>query len=131
MDRRDLDLAIRARESIAAGDAAATQPAEARLPPKAVESRDDLRKALAGTRWTWGNDRLQLMADGDVQMAEWTARGLVTRWRAVDRRTVLFVIARGRPNDRTAVLTFNEDLTGYDVTAGFEGNPYLGNRRLE
>lgn len=85
------------------------------LRPVDVTSKEALHRYIAGSAWTWGDMRFK--PTGHVEVKDWDARGLVTRWEAVDRRTVLLIIEKGRDQDRYAVLTFNEELTefrGYD-----------------
>jgi hypothetical protein len=80
------------------------------LRPADVIAKEDLQKYLVGTSWEW-DDGMTLKADGYVTQKNWDGRGLVTKWEAVDRRTVVLFIEKGRTQDRTATLVFNEDLT--------------------
>jgi hypothetical protein len=84
------------------------------LRPGAVANKDDLRKALAGTEWHWGIEyHMKLKSDGIVAQSDWEKGGLVTRWQAIDRRTVVLFIEKGRDHNRYAILTFSEDLSEY------------------
>ena len=86
-----------------------------------------LKKALAGTKWNWGDAPLTLQADGQARHPVWDANKLVTRWEVADRRTVVLVIDKGRDSNRLAVLEFSEtfdEFRGID----FGGGPLLGKR---
>jgi hypothetical protein len=88
----------------------------AHLKPADVTTKEDLRKYLIDTVWTW-DEGLRFKADGYVEQKQWTSAGLVTKWEAIDRRTVLLWIEKGREENRYAVLTFSEDLSelrGFD-----------------
>jgi WD40 repeat protein len=93
---------------------------------------DELRTALAGTRWNWGDSILELKADGSTTHANWDNRfGLTTRWEAIDRRTALLIVEKGRQQNRYAVLEFTEDLssfTGFDFggTQRMPARPHVG-----
>lgn len=84
-----------------------------------VNDRFDLGRKLAGTEWEWDSFNLKLLRGGVVGQGGWTKAGLTTRWMAVDRRTVLLQIVRGRDSDKTAVLVFDEKLTQF---GGFDFN---------
>ena len=84
-----------------------------------VETKEDLQNYLPETVWDWGTG-LKLRADGLLEQREWTANSLVTKWEAVDRRTIVLWVEKGRKSDRTAILTFNEDLTEFQGF-GFDG----------
>jgi hypothetical protein len=91
--------------------------------PRVVLSKEDLKEFLAGTEWAWGLS-FRFKPDGYVENANWTMRGLVTRWEAIDHRTVVLVVERGRDQNRYAILTFSSDLTefsGFD----FESKGYI------
>jgi hypothetical protein len=88
--------------------------------PAEITTKEQLKAHLLGTDWSWEMEQVRLKPDGFVENKGWDARGLVTRWEAIDARTVLFVIEKGRGNDRIAVLRFTDDLTqynGYDFVA--------------
>jgi hypothetical protein len=71
---------------------------------------------LAGTLWQWGGSATETILfgeDGFIGHDGWTARGLVTSWKVIDRRTVLLTIEKGRTKDRYAILTFDEDGRSY------------------
>ena len=90
--------------------------AGAKIRPAEVTTKEDLQKYLSGTSWIWG-DSFRFKPDGHVEVKDWDSRGLVTKWEAVDRRTVVLTIEKGRDSNRIAVLTFSEKLTeftGYD-----------------
>ncbi|VTS00839.1 unnamed protein product [Gemmata massiliana] len=92
------------------------------LRAKTVATKENLQAYLANTSWTWGNCRLK--ANGYVENKGWDSAGLVTRWEAIDRRTVLFSIEKGRDVNRLAVLVFNEELTE------FQGIDFNGKDRI-
>jgi WD40 repeat protein len=83
-----------------------------------VTTKDELREALADTKWDWGDGTLELRADGTAYHKAWVERfHLTKRWEAVDRRTVLMVVEAGRELNRYGILEFSEDLsqfTGFD-----------------
>jgi hypothetical protein len=87
------------------------------LRPADVTTKEDLHRYLSGTSWVWGNATLK--PDGTVEAKEPGWVGLVIRWEAVDRRTVVLRIEQGRDRDLMAVLTFAEDLTEF---RGFDFN---------
>jgi|GEM_PF-4755026 len=78
----------------------------------AVRTKEDLRRILSGTSWVWG-EGLKLKPDGYVEQKDWQSGGLVTKWEAVDRRTVVLWIEKGRNENRYAILMFSEDLTDF------------------
>jgi WD40 repeat protein len=88
------------------------------LPPKPVAgdvaNKDDLRQALADTKWDWGDGILELRADGSVYHPAWNEQfHLAKRWEPIDRRTVLMVVEAGRELNRYGVLEFSEDLSQF------------------
>ena len=99
-----------------------TQPTLSQTQPGGQQpsATADLRQRLAGTRWQWcwqgydGREAIVFGADGYVQNDNWDRWGLVTRWEAIDGRTVLLTIEKGRYNDLYAVLTFAPDLSSYE-----------------
>lgn len=105
------------RESLTT--ASRTKP-DAPPTPAEITTKEQLKTFLLGTDWSWETEQVRLKPDGFVENKGWDSRGLVTRWEAIDARTVLFVIEKGRGNDRIAVLRFSDDLTeynGYDFVA--------------
>ncbi|MHC4596960.1 MAG: LamG domain-containing protein [Planctomycetota bacterium] len=97
---------------------------------RAAEQGDagrELRRHLRGTKWQWDGGTGETVVFGDngsVETDGWTRRGLITRWEAVDRRTVLLQVVRGRPQDLYALLVFDNDMSSYD---GFN---FCGGTRL-
>ena len=87
----------------------------------------ELEKALRGTTWEFANELITFQNNGTIGNKGWTARGLVTGWRVIDRRTVIFSIERGRDHDRYAVLTFSPNIDSYSCF-NFEGKPFIGSR---
>ncbi|WP_020475300.1 hypothetical protein [Zavarzinella formosa] len=86
--------------------------------PAAVVTKEDLKKFLAGTQWEWGGDGdITLKADGYVDQPRWTTMGLVTQWEAIDRRTVLLTIEKGRNHNLLSVLSISENLDSYSARA--------------
>jgi hypothetical protein len=84
------------------GKAAAVKAAD-------VDSRAALGRFLGGTVWAWPRGgEVQFHPDGSVGHSAW--KGIEVRWEAVDRRTVVLVIVKGRDQSRVAALTFAEDL---------------------
>jgi hypothetical protein len=63
------------------------------------------------------------LPNGLVRDPGWDGRGLVTSWEAVDRRTVIMRIERGRSDNKTAVLMFSEGLKR-SHSIDFEGHNY-------
>jgi hypothetical protein len=118
----NLDAAVELRDELKRADEAA--PPRAPTPPKAA-----LRKALVGTRWNWNGVPMTLHADGYVRNADWEANRLVTRWEAVDRRTVVLVVEKGRARDYYAVLEVSEKLDEFGGY-GFDGKRLKAAKRL-
>jgi hypothetical protein len=118
-----------------AGATTAPTTAPTTLPVAAPSSgggaAEQLARRLFNTRWEWGaDDTVVFRPDGTVENANWTGRGLDTRWSAVDDHTVVFVIARGRDHQLAAVLRFNKEFTRWNGT-NFEGGHTANNRRLD
>jgi hypothetical protein len=93
---------------------------DAPLLPENVATKEQLKKFLAASEWSWEKESVTLKPDGYVRQAGWESRGLITRWEAIDRRTVLFILEKGRGSDRIAVLKFADDFSeynGYDFVA--------------
>lgn len=117
----DLAEAIQAElketQARAAGPKAADKVPAGAPRPAAVATKQDLKRFLSGTEWQWGPG-IKLKPDGYFSHPEWD-RDFLIRWEAIDRRTVLLVVEKGRDHNRYAILTFAEDLTefrGYDFT---------------
>jgi hypothetical protein len=86
---------------------------------------DWLEHKLDGTLWHWGDDFVRFGSDGNVENSGWTSRGLVTKWKVIDTRTVLLTIVHGRSIDLYAILTFDQNANTY-AGWGFEkGKPLL------
>jgi len=86
MEKKDLETAIRLRDMIKSAEA--EQKADAPANPEAKPRIDEvgtLEKTIRGTVWTWGEETIQFEADGAAMNATWTAQGLLTTWRAIDR----------------------------------------------
>lgn len=102
----NLDAAIQIREEI--------KKAEEMVSPRSnVSTKAALKKVLMGTRWNWGNKPLVFQADGYANHPDWDSTRSATRWEAIDRRTVVLIVERGRGNDRYAILEFSEKLDEY------------------
>jgi len=82
-----------------------------------VATKDDLKRFLSGTEWKWPdsgeNAVIKFKADGHIGNADWEERGFLMKWEAIDRRTALLIIEKGRPNNRYAIYCFSEDLTQF------------------
>jgi hypothetical protein len=117
---KDFDQTI--KDLTKAGKLAQAEAAQAELKElrsRTVATKEDLQKHLSDSVWAW-DDGLKLNADGSTEQRAWQAARLVTRWEAVDRRTVVLWIERGRDSNRTATLVFNEEMT--EATGfGFDG----------
>lgn len=84
-------------------------------------TKADLKKALGGTKWDWGDGTLTLQADGFAKHTNWDPDRSVYRWVAVDRRTAVLILDKGRDSNRLAVFEFSEALDefkGYDFSRG-------------
>lgn len=84
-----------------------------------VATKADLAAFLTNTQWEWDENRLQLSEKGIVTHLGFNASKLAVRWEAIDRRTVLLTITKGRDRDRVAILQFNESIDsvqGLDFT---------------
>ena len=83
-----------------------------------------LRCHIVGSDWQWdGSSRetVRFREDGYVENAGWTARGLLTRWDAVDSHTVILRVLEGRSQDLYAILLFADDFSsfgGYNFQGG-------------
>jgi hypothetical protein len=99
--------------------AAATETADAPARPQLPQDADSLEKFLVGKRC----GEITFLGNGFIRHVIWEGRGLSTSWRAIDRRTVLLQITKGRSDDINAILQFSDDLArcgGID----FEGRPW-------
>ena len=121
LDRAGLKTEATALRPSAAAPAAG--PARA----QDVQTMAHLQKFLEDTVWNWGDGDLQLRWDGRAEHAGWNKAGLVTRWAAVDRRTVVLRVEKGRDHSVLAVLTFSDDLAGFRGL-GFDGKPLTETR---
>jgi hypothetical protein len=96
------------------------KPPAAPATGKKVETKAELRENWVGSVWDMGDGLTTLKPDGHASHPQWDRDGYVTTWEAVDRRTVLLAVVRGRDTNRLAVFSLSEDLrdfTGY----GFNG----------
>jgi hypothetical protein len=87
----------------------------------AINTKEDLSRFLVDTVWNWQDGGMALRGNGLVNHPEWASRGLITRWEAFDRRTLLLVVEKGRKINRYAILQLSEDLSefsGYDFENG-------------
>jgi hypothetical protein len=94
--------------------------APAPAPGKKVETKAGLRENLVGSVWNMGDGMMTLKPDGYATQPQWDRDGFLITWEAIDRRTVLLAVVRGRDNNRLAVFSLSDDLTeltGY----GFNG----------
>jgi hypothetical protein len=99
------------------------------LRPADVTTKEDLQRYLAGTVWEW-DGALVLRPEGYVEQKEWAKNGIVLRWEALDRRTAIMILEKGRDDNKTCVMTFSEDLTefrGY----GFKGERLPASKRKQ
>ena len=58
---------------------------------------ETLRARLCDSLWQWdgpGGEQVFFKRNGYIEHVVWTRRGLITRWQAIDRRTVLQQIER-------------------------------------
>lgn len=91
---------------------AESRPKGERPKPSEVNAAADLRKFLEDSVWEWwvgGN--VTLRWDGRASHPLWDKAELVKHWGAIDRRTVVIRLEKGRDNNKIAVLSFSEDLT--------------------
>lgn len=129
MEGKKLDAAIQLRDQIKTAEAELQAEGSASLDKGPLENdRRTLEGLLKDTTWGWGTEeKVKLSADGTVEKADWTAWGLRTTWKVVDRRTVLFSLD-GRGHNRNAVLTFSSDFRTYSGV-NFDGKPLPTNRK--
>jgi len=142
MEKKDAKQVVNLSNLIKVYEAAPDDPAVAPQPVRSeprptpdqrlgnVANAVQLQRFLIGTKWEWGADTLELTRDGTVREANWVSRGLVTRWEAIDRRTVLLTITSGRDDNRLALLRFDENLMHHDAIS-FEGGKVPNNRRVK
>ncbi len=126
MSSQNLDTALMLREKIKGAEAELSQEPnfQSRRSPQAEMAA--LQSRLNGSLWHWGaEDFVRFEPNGTIANAGWTARGLLTSWKVIDRRTVLLVIERGRVQDRYAILTFTPNIDGY-TGYGFEAAKPIG-----
>ncbi len=93
----------------------------------------ELRAHVTNTQWQWDGDRGETIVFRENHYIEhegWTKRGLITRWEAIDRRTILLKIERGRPGDLYAILVFKSDLSAFDGF-NFHGSRLLASHKTE
>ena len=86
-------------------------------PSNKVRTAAELQNVLEGTYWEWDAEPLVLQAKGVVRQKGWEKSRLGVQWEAIDRRTVVMEIIRGRDRERVAILKFTEALdafSGYD-----------------
>lgn len=131
MERKDVDATTKTQSLIdeAERELDVRPSSQQGKTARAVGTAKALRRHLVGTKWEWSAEALQFLSDGTVRHPGWQSRGLVTTWEAIDRRTAILRIARGRNVNLHAILTFSDDLTSYDAI-DFEGNPHGDNKRL-
>jgi hypothetical protein len=96
--------------------------------PMAEARRGDygegLRGHIVGSDWEWdgsSGETVRFGEDGYVEHPGWTARGLLTRWDAVDGHSVILRVVKGREHDLYAVLLFADDFGsfgGYNFQGG-------------
>ena len=89
-----------------------------------VDTKAELALYMEATQWAWSEkSSLFFLADGVTVQPEWAKSGLVTRWTAIDRRTIVLTLVKGRNNDKICVLTFNGELTEMGGIS-FEGTEF-------
>ncbi len=89
-----------------------------------VDTKAELAHYMEETEWAWSErSSLFFLADGVAAQPEWAKSGLATKWTAIDRRTIVLTLIKGRNNDKVCVLTFNEELTEMGGF-GFEGTEF-------
>jgi hypothetical protein len=123
LQNQDIDLASNIRGNIKAIEHS-SQEAPAMSESDRQNQMNWLEHRLDGTLWHWGDDFVRFEPDGNVGNYGWTSRGLVTHWRVIDTRTVLFTIVRGRGDNLYAILTFSPNAAFYNGQ-GFEGGKPL------
>jgi hypothetical protein len=78
-----------------------------------------LQEFLVGTKWWWNGNKsweMTFKADGTVEQADWTRKGLVTGWRVVNPKEVRLTILRGRTTNKVSTLVFAEDRDSFTGT---------------
>lgn len=98
------------------------------------DSGEQLKEDITNSLWQWdgdGGEKITFNGNGYIEHPGWTSRRLVTRWEAIDRRTVLLEIESGRTRDVYAVLVFSEDLSSFDGFNFHGGSRLKRSLRLE
>ena len=108
----NLDAAILVREEIKSVESGL--PSVSLMTAQKVKTAADLAKFLVGTRWGDLSDPVIFQNGGLLRYKSWEDRGLVTTWRAIDRRTVVFNILKGRDTDLISVVVFNEPIEEFN-----------------
>lgn len=93
-----------------------------------------LKTALNNTLWQWDGtfgEQIFFKENGNVEHEGWTQRGLVTIWKPIDRRTVLFKIEQGRNTDLYAILIFNEELNSFTGQNFHQGSELRLSKKLD
>ena len=58
-----------------------------------VDTKVELAQYMEGTEWAWSDKgSLFFLADGVAGQPEWIKSGLVTKWTAIDRRTIVLTV---------------------------------------
>lgn len=99
-----------------------SKPRPERPAVKDVQTAADLLRFLEDSVWDWGDGEMKLKWGGSVEHAGWTKAGLVTRWAAIDRRTAVLLIEKGRDTNKVCVLMFDEGIVKFGGV-GFDGKP--------
>ncbi len=101
---------------------------------KGYDSGKQLKEHITNSLWQWdgdGGEQIIFNGNGYIEHQGWTSRRLVTRWEAIDRRTILFEIDSGRKRDVYAVLVFSENLSSFDGFNFHGGSRLKRSLRLE
>src|SRR5262245_66288663 len=94
-----------------------------------ADTKQDLQRRLTGSQWEWTGGGLTLKHDGTAELPRSGAGELAARWEAIDRRTAVLLIERGRADDRLDVLKFSEEL-GVMGGSGFSGMHWVMRNNL-
>jgi hypothetical protein len=98
-------------------------------PPGGSADAAELKRAVSGTNWDWGEGDVTFKEDGYAEHPVWNGKlGLVTKWEPIDRRTVVLHIEKGRDANRYAILKFSEDLSSFSGYS-FENAARLSSKR--
>ena len=119
----NLDSALAVRAEIKELDGAVE------VPNRKVANKLELRRALAGSRWDWGDHPVVLKPDGFAKHNVWDGLAFVIKWEAIDRRTVVLTFLKGRDANRIAVLEFSEALNEFKGI-DFDGSEMKVKKRL-